>query len=248
MPIELQWEDGRRYTYDDKDFDPPAPAGYGIGSNNSPTIPIISGVLGDLISQARQSHVRYSSARLYQALTTSSRIIPGFPLSEQGYGVVNAAAAWDRLAKMATADDNPSNPELTSLLELRGRIAGVKKEVNGFVAETSKAGEQIDGELWITREGGYGGGRAYRLALRANEGAFTLVDTKATLVQGKPARVRFRAISKPKWNMAFLQLIDEKTNAVMEEVPLSIQAPDVPEVLAPELGVERYQATTPSSA
>ena len=88
MPIELQWDDGRRYTYDDKNFDPPAPAGYGIGANNSPTIPIISGVIADLISQARQSHVRYSAARLYQALTTSSRLVPGFPLSEQGYGEV----------------------------------------------------------------------------------------------------------------------------------------------------------------
>ena len=125
---------------------------------------------------------------------------------------------------MATADD-PSNPELTSF-KIEGADGRVRKEVNGFVAESSKVGEQIDGELWITREGGYGGGRAYRLALRANEGAFSLVDAKVTLVQGKAERVRFRAISYPKWNLAFLQLIDEKTNAVMEEVPLSIQAPD----------------------
>ena len=240
MPIELPGADGRR-SYDDKNFDSPAPAGYGIGSNNSPTIPIISGVLADLISQARQAHVRYSAPRLYQAITTSSRVVRGFPLSEQGYGVVNAEAAWNRLAKMATADD-PSNPKLTSF-KIERADGGIRKEVNGFVATTSNAGVVVDGELWITRDGGYAGGRVYRLALRANEGSFTLVDTKAKFVQGMAARVRFRAISRPKWNLAFLQLIDAKTDAVMEEVPLSIEAPDVPEVLG--TGVERYEATTP---
>ena len=240
LPIELQWDDGRRHT-DDADLVPPAPAGYGIGSNPSPTIPIVSGVLADLISEARHEHVRYSTARLYQALTASARLIPGFPISEQGYGVVNAAGAWDRLMKMATADD-PSNPELTSFT-IQRKEGGETRDVNGFSVEMSTAGETVDGELWITRRGGYAGGRAYRLALRGDDGTFSLVDERAIFVQGKPTRVHFKATVGSKWHVAFLQLIDAKADAVMEEVPLSVEGPDVPDMVS--IGVEKYEATTP---
>jgi hypothetical protein len=241
LPLELQWEDGRRHTYEDKSFDPPAPAGYGIGSNPSPTIPIISGVLADLISEARRTHTRYTTARLYQALTSSARVLPDFPHSEQGYGVVNAAAAWDQLAKMAAADD-PANPELTSFSIARNEHEQLRP-VNGFSEELSGLGGSLDGELWVTRRGGYSGGRDYSLKLRSDDGTFTLLDTKATLVRNQAVRVRFKAKASSKWHVAFLQLIDTKADAVMEEVPLSIQAPDAPETVEPH--VEKYQANIP---
>jgi hypothetical protein len=241
LPIELQWEDGRRHTFDDNSFDPPAPAGYGIGSNPSPTIPVISGVLADLISEARRTHTRYTTARLYQAVMSSARVLPGFPHSEQGYGVVNAAAAWDQLAKMATADD-PSNPELTSFRSAR-KEDGQLTRVNGFSEELSAMGGSIDGELWVTRNGGYPGSRDYSLRVRDDDGTFTLLDSKAVFVRGQATRVRFKARVRSKWHVAFLQLIDAKTEAVMEEVPLSVQAPDVPEIIHPY--IEKYQATIP---
>lgn len=241
MPIELQWEDGRRHTYDDTDYDPPAPAGYGVGSNPSPTIPIVSGVLADLISEARRSHVRYSTARLYQALTSSARAVPGFSPSEQGYGVVNAAAAWDQLIKMAAADD-PSNPELTSFTFARKEY-GQLKPVNGFVEKLTAPGEFVNGELWITRMGGYPGGRDYIFRLSGDDSAFTLIEKKATFVRGETVRVRFGAKARSKWHVAFLQLIDAQTKAVMEEVPLSIQAPDSPKMIGPY--IEKYQVSIP---
>jgi hypothetical protein len=241
MPLELQWDDGRRHTYDDTDFDPPAPAGYGIGSNNSPTVPIVSGVLADLISEARREHVRYSTPRLYQALTISARSVPGFPVSEQGYGVVNAVAAWDQLAKMSGADD-PANSSLTSFTVAR-KEAGELKEVNGFSEESSASGGTIDGELWIARQGGYAGARDYKLALRGEDDTYTLLNEKATFKRDVPVRISFAAKVTPKWHVAFLQLIDAKTSAVMQEVPLSVQGPDIPEMACPY--VEKYQAITP---
>jgi len=241
MPIELQWDDGRRHTYDDTDFDPPAPAGYGIGSNPSPTIPVISGVLADLISEARRTHTRYTTARLYQALTSSARVLPGFPYSEQGYGVVNAAAAWDQLAKMSAADD-PSNPELTSF-SISRKEHGQVRLVNGFTEELPALSGAVSGELWITRNGGYTGSRDYIFRLRGDDSIFTLVDRKATLVRGEATRVRFNAKVRSKWHVAFLQLVDAETAAVMAEAPLSIQAPDAPDVVHPY--VEKYQATIP---
>jgi hypothetical protein len=241
MPLELQWEDGRRHTYDDTDFDPPAPAGYGIGSNPSPTIPVISGVLADLISEAHRTHTRYTTARLYQALTSSARVLQGFPYSEQGYGVVNAAAAWDQLAKMSAADD-PSNSELTSFSIAR-KEHGQLRPVNGFTEELPALGGSVNGELWITRNGGYPGSRDYIFRLRGDDSTYTLIDRKATLVRGEATRVRFNAKVRSKWHVAFLQLVDAETAAVMAEVPLSVQAPDAPEVVHPY--VEKYQATIP---
>jgi hypothetical protein len=241
IPLELQWGDERRHTYEDNSFDPPAPAGYGIGSNPSPTIPVISGVLADLISEARRTHTRYTTARLYQALMSGTHVLPGFPHSEQGYGLVNAAAAWDQLAQMAAADD-PANMELTSF-EIGRKDDGQLRRVNGFSEELPAMGGSIDGELWVTRNGGYPGGRNYDLTLRDDDGTFTLLDSKAILVRGQPTRVRFKATVRSKWHVAFLQLIDTKTEAVMEEVPLSVQAPDVPEIIHPH--VEKYQATIP---
>lgn len=241
LAYEWEWRDGKRHTYQDDQFAPPAPAGYMISSNNSPTIPIISGILADLISEARREHVRYSAARLYQALTTSARLIPGFPISEQGYGLVNAAAAWDRLKAMSVGDD-PANPELTSFTVARKDIDQLQ-EVNGWSQGEATVGKTLDGELWITRNGGYAGGRDYRMALRGETDAFSLMDKQVLLKEGVAERVRFKATVEPKWHVAFLQFVDARSGAVMEEVPLSVQGPDVPETVG--TGVEKYQATTP---
>ena len=40
--------------------------------------------------------------------------------------------------------------------------------VNGFHADVPKAGGTLAGELWLTRHGGYGGGRDYRLSVRGD--------------------------------------------------------------------------------
>ena len=103
-PEDIAWEDGKRSFRDDR-FDPPAPDGYVIGANNSPAIPVVSGMLADLISEAKQEHVRYDATRLNDAVFTGTRLLDGFPVSQQGYGLVDAARSWDQLSKMAKADD-----------------------------------------------------------------------------------------------------------------------------------------------
>jgi hypothetical protein len=240
LPLELQWEDGRRHTFKDDAFDPPAPAGYGIGSNPSPAIPIVTGVLADLVSEARRMGTRYTTARLYQALMTGARVVPGFSQAEQGYGVVNAAGAWDQLRKMASADD-PANSAITSFDVSRKRD-GRLKQVNGFSEEIAKPGGNVEGEVWITRHGGYPGGREFVFRLRGGDGVFTLIDQRGRLAPEKPVRVRFAAKVEPKLHVAFLQLVDAETDVVMEAAPLSIKGPDIPELAGQY--VEKYQATT----
>ena len=240
-PQDLTFPDRIRYMWDDGKKNPPAPDGYVIGANNSPAIPLVSGLLADLISEAKHEHIRYSATRLNNAIFTGARLLEGFPVSQQGYGLINAAESWNQLAKMARADD-PANPELTYFTVSRMED-GHSVEVQGFHADLTNPKEKIAGEIWITRRGGYAGGRKYSFSLRGNNGSYELFDHEATLVRDKAVRIRFRANGAPGWNIAFLELCDAEADAVMQDVPLSVRAPVVPERVAP--GVDEYEATIP---
>jgi hypothetical protein len=238
-PQDITWPDGKRHNFDDNRFNPPAPDGYVMGANNSPTIPVVSGLLADLISEAKQEHVRYNAARLNNAVFTGAGLLEGIPASQQGYGLINAARSWDQLSKMAKADD-PANPELTSFTFSR-TDGQAKTDVEGFQSDLATPGEKLNGEILITRHGGFAGGRKYALSLRGDTGGFVLVDHAVTLDRDKPARVRFRTSGVPGWNLAFLELRDATANVVMEDVPLSVRVPDKPEEIAP--GVDKYEST-----
>jgi Subtilase family len=238
-PADITWPDGVRYMWDEGKRNPPAPDGYVIGANNSPTIPVVSGLLADLISEAKREHVRYNAVRLNNAVFTGTKLLDGFPVGQQGYGLINAPQSWDQLAKMAKADD-PNNAELTSFTLSRVED-GKTMEVQGFQADVANPGEKLDGEILITRRGGYAGARKYTFSLRGNDGSVALLDHAATLERDKPTRVRFRSNGASGWHIAFLELRDVKADVVMQDVPLSVRAPDVPEKIAP--GVEKYEST-----
>src|SRR5260370_31492106 len=71
-----------------------------------------------------------------------------------------------------------------------------------------------------------------------------MVVQKLRVLRDEPVRVRFVARVTSGFHVAFLQLRDSNAGAVMQEVPLSVRAPDVPENLAP--GVENYKTTIPT--
>jgi hypothetical protein len=240
-PIDILWDDGKRHAYSDSSFNPPAPEGYVIGANNSPTIPVVSGIFADLISEARREHIPYDADRLNNSIFTGTRFLDGIPIAQQGYGLVDAAHSWDQLRKMAEADDAGS-PQLTSFVISR-RDGSEEQVVQGYKADVSKPGEQLAGELWITRHGGPAGGRQYVFSLRGDTANFELIDQGATLIRDKAVRVRFRTNGKPGWNICFLELKDAAAGVVMEDVPLSIRAPDIAKPLGP--GIERYEADIP---
>jgi hypothetical protein len=240
LPYDFVSEDGKRY--DDKGrlmaFAPP---GYSIGANPSPTIPVVSGVVADLISEARRERIRYDGARLTQAVLTGAQWIKGIPSTTQGYGLVNAAGAWEQLSRMAGADD-PANPVLTSFTTAR-MDNGQLRIINGFHADIAEASGTLAGELWLTRTGGYVGGRDYKLSVRGDEGSYDILDEKVTFVRDRPQRIRFNARLTPGLHVGFLQLRDIQADVVMQEVPLSVRAPERPEVLTPF--VEKYRQTIP---
>src|SRR5262249_34101531 len=207
LPYDFVSEDGKRYN-DKGKLQAFAPPGYSIGANPSPTIPVVSGVLAGIISEAKRQHVRYDGARLTQAVLTGARWIKGIPSTTQGYGLVNAAGAWEQLSRMASADD-PANPVLTSFTAACIEN-GQRRIVNGFQADVPKAGGTLAGELWLTRSGGFDGGREYQLSVRGVEGIYQIVDEKVTFVRDHPERVRFKARLTPGLHVGFLQLKDTK--------------------------------------
>jgi hypothetical protein len=241
-PSDLVFPDGIRYMWTDGKKNPLAPDGYVIGANNSPTIPVVSGVLADLISEAKREHIRFDAIRLNNAIFTGARLLEGIPVSQQGYGLVNAARSWEQLTKMARADD-PANPELTSFAVSDSPDPAKCGDIQEFHKDLDRAGEKVDGEVWITRHGGYAGGRKYTFSLRGDDQSFELLNHEATFERDQPVRIRFRASGAPGWNIALLELRDTEADVVMQDVPLSVRAPETPEMTAP--GVNKYTATIP---
>jgi hypothetical protein len=82
--------------------------------------------------------------------------------------------------------------------------------------------------------------REYTFALRGDS-SFTLLTTRAELIQDKPSRIRFRTKTVPGLHVAMVELSDAPSGAVMQVVPLSIKVPDTPEILA--AGIDKYTAT-----
>lgn len=242
MPGTLQWPDGKRHLTN-VFLAPPAPSGYSIGSNASPTVALVTGIVADLIGHARQENVRFDYKRLTSAVLVSAKLLSGFSTAQQGHGLVDAAGAWAQLVQMARADD-PKNPMLTSFTIARpasGSVDGKRMPVHGFHADLPQSGMRVPGALWVTRTGGYDGPRPYRLRLRGDDGTYRLVKSQITLPRDEAVKIGFEAKALPGTHVAFIQLIDMKADAVMQEIPLSLRAPETPMIVAP--GVELLSTT-----
>ena len=242
MPFTIPDKSGRERVAGFTDvFEPSAPAGYAIGANPSPTIPVVSGILADLIGAAKRDRVRYNAVRLTQALFLSAVPVRGFSASRQGFGLVNAAAAWHQLVSMAAVDD-PKSRTLTSFSAQR-IIDGRLSDIQGFHIEAWRSNAISRGVVFITRHGGYSAGRRYRLALRGDAGVVKLIDRDAVFVEGRPARVRFEANVAPDYHVTFIAVVDAKSGTVMYEVPISTRAAWIPQSAAQ--GIEDYRSAIP---
>lgn len=231
-------EDGRRYILPGRWLSP-APDGYAIGANPSCTIGYASGALASLLSAARQEGVRYDLARLTNALFIGAQPVDGFPAWQQGHGLIRIDRAWAQLVAMAEADD-PGNPVLTrfELTDAQG------SPLQGYAERFDQTGVPAERSLQIVRRGGHAGERTYRLAFAAeDERTFELARTRIVLPRDRAVRVDFTVRPPPDHHVAFLQVVDEATDVVMQKIPLQTQAPDRTETLAP--GVERYRSSIP---
>ncbi len=203
----------------------------------SPTIPVVAGIMADLVGLARRYKVRYTPERIADAIFTSSTLLPDFPTVQQGHGRVNAAAAWQQLQAMDRADD-PRNPELTSF-EVERTFDGHRVRVHGFAAE-SPVGGHLEETLWVTRHGGYPGPRLFSLRLKGDSG-FHILETRVDLPRDRPVPIHFRVQRTSGIYLGFIQLVDQHVGGPLCEIPLRLYVPEVAEAVAP--GTEAYTFT-----
>lgn len=215
---------------------PAAPSGYMINANMSPTIPVISGVLADLIGLARHDHVPYNDARLIDALDGSARLIAGFSIREQGNGLVQADAAWHLLRQMARADAGGPlthfdvlravDPTRTDAAAPRAATVGFLEDWSESAATSDSPRPPISRAVWVIRRGGPSAARAYRLRWRANDGVFAFAsDTAVTVRRDEAIEIVVRVTPAPGVHAAFLQLVDAPTGAVMHHIPVTVRWP-----------------------
>lgn len=244
LPVDYPRADGRiGPDWDTRSFDPPAPAGYAVGENPSPTITIVTGLVADLIALARRHHIRYDAVRMSNALFTGSRIVAGFPASVQENGLVNALGAWRQLVAMNRVDD-PADPELTHFDVLRYPD---KSPIDGYFENILKPSGDLIRRIWIVRRGGYAGSRVYHLSMRPDgipgSSVFTPLRTRVAFARDVPVLVAFRIHPTSGDQLAYMQLTDARSGTVMQQIPLQIIAPDALSEIAP--GVMTFHTNLP---
>jgi hypothetical protein len=210
---------------------PPAPDGYGVAANPSPTIPVVSGAIAVLSSLARRNGIRYNARRMTLAIMGSARHLPDFPIMRQGRGLLDIPAAWDLLRGAARADD-PHEATLVSFDCLSG---------SGFAEDDPP----LNGTrtILVARRGGALGGQKYRLELRGDLDAFKLLDKRITAARDAATPIRFDFLPVAGHKIAFLRIVDEAADALVAEIPLSVRRPEPVEV--DEHGCTRFRTEIP---
>jgi hypothetical protein len=241
MPL-VQPDSAGRPVFWGFSLEPHAPDGYWITSNNSPTIPVVSGVLADVIGLARRDHVPYDGRRLMNALFASARLLDGFPTFLQGHGLVQADSLWHLLRRMGRAEVGAGSPLTYFTVERaadlrRSDDGAVRVAVEGFsedrLGQANAGDPPLERVLWLTRRGGPAGARRYRLEWRGDRDVFALTRDTATMRRDVASRIVFRVQPAPGWRMAFLRLVDVAAGAVMQEIPVTVRTPLSYRVVAP---------------
>jgi subtilisin family serine protease len=163
------WQDGRPIagTYG-------LPAGYGLQNGTSMAAPQVTGAAALLVGAHKATHggARPDPAALRDALRGSATPIPGVGVHEQGTGLVDVAAAWDRLqaghAPHAITATVPSGSPLAAFLKTPGVGVGIH-ERDGMVA----GGPDRTRTYTVTRTSGPAGTVVVPVTWIGNDGTFT---------------------------------------------------------------------------
>ncbi|MFI6875713.1 S8 family serine peptidase [Streptomyces sp. NPDC050400] len=205
------------------------PAGYGMFNGTSMASPQATGDAALLLSAARQTGVKASSAALRSALTGSARFLADTPAYAQGNGLLDVPAAWRQLAKGAepTAYDvsAPVCGVLAGMLTTPKTGTGV---YNRCAAGDGgqEPGRAKDYQVRLTRTGA--GSDTADLSWVGNDGTFSAPHRVRT-TKGSAATVTVRARAKDTGaHSALLRVDDPATPGVDRVVPVTVVVADAP--------------------
>ena len=156
------------------------PPGYESNCGTSFATPITAGAAAALISAAKSSGLPSDPDRLRWAMAAGATFLPGFQAHEQGAGLVNVAAAWERLrrapapvtirseapVRTTTSADLPTPDCGTGLYEREGWRAGQSGERTVTLTRLSGPREPVVYRLeWLGNDGTFASAESVRLPL-----------------------------------------------------------------------------------
>ena len=215
------------------------PPGYEVSCCTSATAPYAAGVVGLLVSAAKQSSVPVTADAVYRALKSTARLVPGFQAHQQGNGAIDINAAWLELTRpivelpriVATAGIVHPLAQYSA----RGPVGEGVFEVGGW-----RAGMSGTRDITFRRESGPEQPVTYRLEWSGSDGTFSTAPT-VTLPLAKAVALPIRIdVKRAGAHSGLLSLRDATSNAVVFRTQATIVAP---ESFDPSTGSLRVSAT-----
>ncbi|KUJ69307.1 serine protease [Streptomyces albus subsp. albus] len=168
------------------------PPGYSMLQGTSMASPQAAGASALLLSAAKQQRIDLEPADLRTALTSTAKHIKGAHANEEGAGLINIIGAWKAIKDGATAHEYavkaPVKTALSDYLKTPGFGTGVYDREGGL-----KTNESRTYDVTITRTTGPDRAVRHDLALRNNDGTFTLDRDSVKLPLDKPVTVKLTA-------------------------------------------------------
>ena len=165
------------------------PPGYEANCGTSFAAPMAAGSAAALISAARASGIPADPDRLRWAMLAGARRVPGFQAYEQGDGLIDLAAAWERLRTAPTPvkirSSAPVRTTTSAFLSTPDRGTGL------YEREGWTAGEFGERTITLTRTSGPREAISYALSWAESDGTFSSPN-RVSLPFSQPVEVRVK--------------------------------------------------------
>jgi hypothetical protein len=198
------------------------PPGYTLQFGTSNATPTAAGATALLLSAARQRGTPVDPARLHWALASGARYIPEYQTYEQGNGILEVGAAWDRLQRAATPSeiriDAPVRTVMSPYLRRPGHGRGL------YEREGWAAGDSATRTVTLTRTTGPAGEVAYHLRWLGNDGTFA-APASVRIARNRPVALPI-VVHPQSWgaHSALLQLVGDDGWTLAGEISVVVVA------------------------
>jgi hypothetical protein len=211
------------------------PPGYFVDGGTSTATPMAAGATALVVSAARQSGVPWDAKTLKSALTGSARFIPSLRAHEQGNGLIQVAAAFERLKAM------PSRPAISISC-----VAPVKTRLSHLLHPPHSGPGLYEREGWtagaggvrtvtVTRTSGPKEVMTFQLNWEGNDGTFQSASTLA-LPLNQPVGLDIRiSVGSPGAHSAILAFSHPSIPGFVHRMPAAV------------VGAYRFSATAGST-